>query len=80
MTHPGPSAAGLFGPTLLGFAMGSLSQTFQPVTLGFTGGALRYATSDEMTPRPQPHGSQKQATYALTLGIITRPLPDWRVC
>ena len=40
--------------------------------LGFAGGAMLYVTSDEMIPETHAHGYQKQATYALLLGFLTR--------
>ena len=56
---------------LIGFALGTASQAFLPVMLGFAGGAMLYVTSDEMIPETHAHGYQKQATYALLLGCIT---------
>lgn len=56
---------------LIGFALGTASQAFLPVMLGFAGGAMLYVTSDEMIPETHAHGYQKQATYALLLGFIT---------
>ena len=55
----------------IGFAMGSASETFLPIMLGFAGGAMLYVTSDEMIPETHAHGYQKQATYALLLGFMT---------
>lgn len=55
----------------LGFGMGTASNTFLPVMLGFAGGAMLYVTSDEMIPETHAHGYQKQATYALLLGFMT---------
>lgn len=55
----------------LGFGLGSLSEAFLPVMLGFAGGAMLYVTSDEMIPETHAHGYQKQATYALLLGFMT---------
>ncbi len=55
----------------LGFAMGSASQAFLPIMLGFAGGAMLYVTSDEIIPETHAHGYQKQATYALLLGFLT---------
>lgn len=60
----------------IGFALGSISETFLPVMLGFAGGAMLYVTSDEMIPETHAHGYQKQATYALLLGFITLLLLD----
>ena len=54
-----------------GFGLGSASETFLPVMLGFAGGAMLYVTSDEMIPETHTHGYQKQATYALLLGFMT---------
>jgi len=59
--------AGVF----IGFALGSASETFLPVMLGFAGGAMLYVTSDEMIPETHAHGYQKQATYALLIGFMT---------
>ena len=56
---------------LIGFALGTASEAFLPVMLGFAGGAMLYVTSDEMIPETHTHGYQKQATYALLLGFIT---------
>ena len=56
---------------LIGFALGTASQAFLPVMLGFAGGTMLYVTSDEMIPETHAHGYQKQATYALLLGFIT---------
>lgn len=55
----------------LGFGMGTASNTFLPVMLGFAGGAMLYVTSDEMILETHAHGYQKQATYALLLGFMT---------
>ncbi len=55
----------------LGFGLGSASETFLPVMLGFAGGAMLYVTSDEIIPETHAHGYQKQATYALLLGFMT---------
>lgn len=54
-----------------GFFLGAASQAFLPVMLAFAGGAMLYVTSDEMIPETHAHGYQKQATYALLLGVIT---------
>ena len=56
---------------LIGFALGTASEAFLPVMLGFAGGAMLYVTSDEMFPETHTHGYQKQATYALLLGFMT---------
>ena len=56
---------------MLGFGLGTASQAFLPVMLGFAGGAMLYVTSDEMIPETHAHGYQKQATYALLLGFMT---------
>lgn len=55
----------------MGYALGSASDAFLPVLLGFAGGAMLYVTSDEMIPETHAHGYQKQATYALLLGFMT---------
>ena len=55
----------------IGYALGSASEAFLPVLLGFAGGAMLYVTSDEMIPETHAHGYQKQATYALLLGFMT---------
>jgi len=55
----------------LGFGLGTASEAFLPVMLGFAGGAMLYVTSDEMIPETHTHGYQKQATYALLLGFMT---------
>lgn len=55
----------------IGFALGTASEAFLPVMLGFAGGAMLYVTSDEMIPETHAHGYQKQATYALLLGFMT---------
>lgn len=56
---------------LIGYGMGSISQSLLPIMLGFAGGAMLYVTSDEMIPETHAHGYQKQATYALLSGFIT---------
>ena len=56
---------------LIGFALGTASEAFLPVMLGFAGRAMLYVTSDEMIPETHTHGYQKQATYALLLGFMT---------
>lgn len=55
----------------LGFGLGSASEAFLPIMLGFAGGAMLYVTSDEMIPETHAHGYQKQATYALLIGFMT---------
>ncbi len=55
----------------MGFGLGSASETFLPVMLGFAGGAMLYVTSDEIIPETHAHGYQKQATYALLVGFMT---------
>ena len=60
----------------LGFAMGTASQLMLPFMLGFAGGAMLYVTSDEMIPETHAHGYQKQATYALLLGLMTLVLVE----
>lgn len=60
----------------LGFGLGSVSQSFLPIMLGFAGGAMLYVTSDEMIPETHAHGYQKQATYALLLGFMTLVLME----
>lgn len=56
---------------LIGFGLGTASEAFLPIMLGFAGGAMLYVTSDEMIPETHAHGYQKQATYALLLGFMT---------
>lgn len=60
----------------LGFGLGSASEAFLPVMLGFAGGAMLYVTSDEMIPETHAHGYQKYATYALLLGFVTLVLME----
>lgn len=55
----------------VGYALGSASESFLPIMLGFAGGAMLYVTSDEMIPETHAHGYQKHATYALLLGFMT---------
>ena len=55
----------------IGYGLGSASEAFLPVMLGFAGGAMLYVTSDEMIPETHSHGYQKQATYALLMGFMT---------
>lgn len=56
---------------MIGVALGTASESFLHIMLGFTGGAMLYVTSDEMIPETHAHGYQKQATYALLLGFMT---------
>lgn len=60
----------------LGFGLGSISELFLPMMLGFAGGAMLYVTSDEMIPETHTHGYQKQATYALLVGFMAMLLMD----
>ena len=53
------------------YGLGSTSQVYLPVMLGFAGGAMLYVTSDEMIPETHTHGYQKEATYALLVGFMT---------
>lgn len=39
--------------------------------LSTAGGAMLYVISDEMIPETHSHGYQKQATYALVVGVLT---------
>ena len=55
----------------IGYGLGSASEAFLPVMLGFAGGAMLYVTSDEMIPETHSHGYQEQATYALLMGFMT---------
>lgn len=55
----------------IGFGLGTASEAFLPIMLGFAGGSMLYVTSDEMIPETHAHGYQKQATYALLLGFMT---------
>ncbi len=55
----------------MGFAVGTASDMFLPLMLGFAGGAMLYVTSDEIIPETHAHGFQKYATYALLLGFLT---------
>ncbi|MCQ2329793.1 MAG: ZIP family metal transporter [Paludibacteraceae bacterium] len=56
---------------LIGYGLGSASESLLPILLGFAGGAMLYVTSDELIPETHAHGYQKQATYALLLGFMT---------
>lgn len=53
-----------------GYYLGSLSHALLPALLAMAGGAMLYVLSDEMIPETHAHGFQKQATYALVLGVI----------
>ncbi|MBO5054398.1 MAG: ZIP family metal transporter [Muribaculaceae bacterium] len=56
---------------LLGYVIGDLSSAVLPLMLSAAGGAMLYVISDEMIPETHSHGYQKQATYALVLGVLT---------
>lgn len=56
---------------LIGYGLGSASESLLPILLGFAGGAMLYVTSDELIPETHAHGYQKHATYALLLGFMT---------
>jgi len=60
----------------IGYGLGTASETFLPIMLGFAGGAMLYVTSDEMIPETHAHGYQKQATYALLIGFMTLIVMD----
>lgn len=59
--------AGVFA----GFFIGDISSLFLPFMLSTAGGAMLYVISDEMIPETHSHGYQKQATYALVVGVLT---------
>lgn len=55
---------------LTGYFLGGISAMFLPFMLAFAGGAMLYVVSDEMIPETHAHGFQKQATYALLMGVM----------
>jgi len=58
--------------TLLGYGIGTLSESFLPVMLSFAGGAMLYVVCDEMIPQTHchGHGNIKLDTYALIIGFL----------
>lgn len=58
--------------TLLGYGIGTLSESFLPVMLSFAGGAMLYVVCDEMIPQTHCHGHAniKIDTYALIIGFL----------
>lgn len=55
---------------LTGYGLISVFSAFLPFFLAMAGGAMLYIISDEMIPETHSHGYEKQATFALLIGVL----------
>lgn len=53
-----------------GYWLGEISSALLPALTALAGGAMLYIISDEMIPETHAHGFEKQATYALVVGVM----------
>jgi ZIP family zinc transporter len=61
---------------LIGAYAVSLSQSFLPWAMTFAAGAMIYVISHEIIPETHRHGSQKEATTGLMMGLALMMLLD----
>lgn len=67
--YPGGGLVEVLG-VCAGYWLGEISSALLPALTALAGGAMLYIISDEMIPETHAHGFEKQATYALVVGVM----------